>query len=318
MAVQDIEYTSAEHVLEEIHSFHVNGGSPLGRAAAHAFRLICEQETFADNAALIARCMEVSADMRNFKPTMAPVQNACQIIEDVLEAYRDAPMETLKAEVCKACSGIIRYSSDAMDKVAEYGAALIQNGDVIFMHGGSSTLTRIYCKAAEQGKNFTVICTEARPHCENRETLRILESIGMDAKYIADDAMYAFLPQADYVLLGADTICTDGSVANMMGTAMAARLAADLGKPVYIASDLFKTDIRTAGGYRPKLERRSGWGELLPKEEFGSFQHLEVINQVFDMTPARDIRALVCEYGVIPPTMVPHYWEKLEQSIRQG
>ena len=42
MRVKDIQFKNAEHVIEEIKSMNVKGGSPFGRAAAWAFRLACE------------------------------------------------------------------------------------------------------------------------------------------------------------------------------------------------------------------------------------------------------------------------------------
>ena len=48
--------------------------------------------------------------------------------------------------------------------------------------------------------------------------------------------------------------------------------------------------------YRVVLERRSAW-EILNKDDFDSLDGIDVVNQFFDITPASDIQAIICEYG---------------------
>ena len=41
--VKDIDFKSADHVIEEIRNMNVKGGSPFGRSAAWAFKfLMCQ------------------------------------------------------------------------------------------------------------------------------------------------------------------------------------------------------------------------------------------------------------------------------------
>ena len=58
MQVSDIEFKSADHVLQEIRDMNVKGGSPFGRAAAWAYRLACEQERFPSVEALLVRVLQ--------------------------------------------------------------------------------------------------------------------------------------------------------------------------------------------------------------------------------------------------------------------
>ena len=62
MRVKDIQFKNAEHVIEEIKSMNVKGGSPFGRAAAWAFRLACEQEEFQDTGQLETHGAHRTAD----------------------------------------------------------------------------------------------------------------------------------------------------------------------------------------------------------------------------------------------------------------
>lgn len=67
MRVKDIQFKNAEHVIEEIKSMNVKGGSPFGRAAAWAFRLACEQEEFQDTGQLQKRMEHIAQQMLDLK-----------------------------------------------------------------------------------------------------------------------------------------------------------------------------------------------------------------------------------------------------------
>ena len=114
--------------------------------------------------------------------------------------------------------------------------------------------------------------------------------------------------------MGADSLSADGSVANKMGTAQIAKLASFCRIPVFIASELYKLDLRTQFGYAVELERRSKW-ELVNKDDFKKMEKLEVINQFFDLTPANDIRAIITEFGFLHPAQLSIYWNELERKI---
>ena len=77
MEVKDIEFKSANHVIEEIRNMNVKGGSPFGRSAAWAFKLACEQEKLSTKKALIDRFDDLTEQMTSLKPTMATIQNTC-------------------------------------------------------------------------------------------------------------------------------------------------------------------------------------------------------------------------------------------------
>lgn len=317
MEVKDIEFKSADHVIEEIRNMNVKGGSPFGRAAAWAFKLVSEQETFSSKDSLINRYEDVAKQMIDLKPTMATIYNTWHIVKNTLRKIENVKdVEKVKKEVSHVCSNIIDYSFEAVSQVGEYGSNLVQENDIIMMHSYSSTLMEIFIKAAEKGKNFTVICTESRPLRESRVAIKILQKLNIKVIYITDASIYEFLPKADYVIMGADSICYDGSVANKMGTAMISKLACLCKKPVYIASELYKLDLRTLYGYKIKLERRSET-EIVSKGDFDSLDGIEVINQFFDLTPATDINSIICEYGIVSPAQIAGFWSKLEGKVME-
>lgn len=314
MSVSDIEFTSADHVIAEVRNMNVKGGSPFGRAAAWAYKLACEQEEIPTAAALEDRIRAIDRTLTELKPTMATIHNTGELVRRKLEMTAREPLEVRKRAVCALCDRIVDISLEAVETLGRYGAALIEDGETVLMHSYSSALMSVFEQAAAQGKRFRVISTESRPLRESRLAVRVLQGLRVPVTYITDAEIWEFLPEAQKIVMGADSIAWDGSVSNKMGTAMITQLAQLAKKPVYIASELYKLDTRTRFGYNIVLERRTSDEILLPGD-LDSLEGVNVINQFFDLTPANQIRGLITEYGVISPPMISVYWERLEQGL---
>jgi len=312
--VNDIEFVSTDHVLQEIQDMNVKGGSPFGRAAAWAYKLAVEKEKFNNYSEIESRFKVIRNKLHDLKPTMATINNTSLIIEKELDLNKEKSVNEISHIISAVADRIISYSFDSVKKVGDIGAAYIKGNDTILMHSYSSTLMEVFIRAAKQGKKFEVICTESRPLRESRNAVNILQELGIETKFISDASVYEFLHLADYILMGADSLSSDGSVANKMGTAQIAKLASFCKIPVFIASELYKLDLRTQFGYAVELERRSKW-ELVSKDDFKKMEKLEVINQFFDLTPANDIRAIITEFGFLHPSQLSIYWNELERKI---
>lgn len=78
--LQDIQFKSAQHVIDEVRNMNVKGGSPFGRAAAWAYSLACTQERFAGRADLTARFDDISSQLLALKPTMATIYNTKSLV----------------------------------------------------------------------------------------------------------------------------------------------------------------------------------------------------------------------------------------------
>ena len=317
MEVKDIEFKSANHVIEEIRNMNVKGGSPFGRSAAWAFKLACEQEKLSTKKALIDRFDDLTEQMTSLKPTLATIQNTCWLVKTMYSQISNKPIKEIKKRIIKLCEEIIQNSFDSVELVSEYGANHIHNGSMIMMHSYSSTLMGIFIKAAKQGKKFTVICTESRPLRESRLAVHYLQALKENVIYITDAELYEFMPKVDFIIAGADSLCCDGSVANKIGTAMIAKLASSCKKPMFIASELYKYDVRTKYGHEVVLERRTK-DEIVSKGDFDTYDNLEVINQFFDLTPAQDITAIISEYGFINSANIDFYWQQLVEKLMKN
>jgi methylthioribose-1-phosphate isomerase len=103
------------------------------------------------------------------------------------------------------------------------------------------------------------------------------------------------------VVTGADRIAANGDTANKIGTYGLALLAAAHDIPFYIAAPTSTFDLSIPDGDHIPIEQRD------PREITHGFgrqtapEGIKVYNPAFDVTPARLIKAIICEHGIIEP-----------------
>ena len=117
-----------------------------------------------------------------------------------------------------------------------------------------------------------VIVLESRPGGEGRLLARDLRKGGVTARFVPDTEGPCWVPGADQVLIGADTIYADGSVVHKVGTRPLALAAHRQGVPVVVVSGLSKAVAQRRSAHR------------LPP--------------LFDVTPARAITEYWTDHGV--------------------
>jgi ribose 1,5-bisphosphate isomerase len=103
----------------------------------------------------------------------------------------------------------------------------------------------------------------------------------------------------DAVVVGADTICSNGALINKIGTSQIALAAHEARVPFMVCAETFKFSPKTMYGELVEIEERDSnevakAGEVPPGTK--------ILNPVFDATPPEYIDAIVTEIGVVPPS----------------
>jgi methylthioribose-1-phosphate isomerase len=130
-----------------------------------------------------------------------------------------------------------------------------------------------------------------------------LHNRGIDVTLICDSMAAQVMREGriQAVVTGADRIAANGDTANKIGTYGVALLAAAHDIPFYVAAPTNTFDMSLSDGSQIPIEERSaseithGFGRQTAPEG------VKVYNPAFDVTPARLIKAIICERGVIDP-----------------
>jgi ribose 1,5-bisphosphate isomerase len=287
---------TAEDVAGRIRSMEIRGAAEIARRAAQA--LIEEVEAYAgdDLQELRTRTEDARDVLLASRPTAISLWNGVQyVFKDIASA---ATVEEYRQRVRENADRFIWRSRNALRIIGQLGANRIRDGDRVLTHCNSKAAIAVMAEAWAQGKRFEVFATESRPWRQGVLTANDLARLDIPVTLIIDSAVRYVMKDLDLVLVGADTIASNGALINKIGTSQVALVANEARVPFTVCAETFKFSPRTIYGELVKIEERDATevvkeGEVLPQ--------VKVFNPVFDATPPEYIDSIVTEVGVIPP-----------------
>ena len=198
-------------------------------------------------------------------------------------------------------------------KIAEIGARRIpfvenDNDYIIMTHCHSSVVTAILLEAKRQGKRFEVINTETQPRLQGRQTAQELLDAGIKVFHVVDSAMRWAVNhyEVSLILIGADSVTSEGTVLNKIGSRLLALVAHEEHVPFYVATPLLKYNPQTSFGVIEKIEMRET-SEIWENPPEG----IEILNPAFETVSRRYIDGLITEAGIFASSHVHTYFSKL-------
>jgi methylthioribose-1-phosphate isomerase len=196
--------------------------------------------------------------------------------------------------------------------MAALGLALVPARARILTHcntgslvtAGEGTAFGLVLAAYRSGQLRMLWIDETRPLLQgSRLTAWEAGRHGLPHRVLADSAAASLMAagQVDLVVVGADRIAADGSVANKVGTYGLAVLARHHQVPFVVVAPVSTVDFGTADGacivieQRPPQEVTELAGQPLAPAGSGAY------NPAFDVTPPELVTAIVTETMVIQP-----------------
>jgi methylthioribose-1-phosphate isomerase len=328
----EIACCDVETVWEAIKMLRVRGAPAIGVAAAYGVCVGLQTAVDGNEEAFFARLEQVSKYLAGSRPTAV---NLFWALDRMTRAAREMrgsrPPAQLLAELLAVARAIHEEDRQMCRAIGRHGAELLADGQGVLTHcnaGGLATsdygtaLAVIYA-AVESGKRVHVYADETRPLLQGaRLTAWELHQHGVPVTLICDSMAAVVMREkrVQAVVVGADRITANGDTANKIGTYGVALLAAAHGIPFYVAAPSSTFDLSLASGDQIPIEERDarevshGFGRQTAPEG------IEIYNPAFDVTPARLIRAIICERGVIEPVTRERIGEKLkaESGKRKG
>lgn len=306
----EIECRDVAAVCEAIKQLRVRGAPAIGIAAAYGMCLGAQAAL--DSPDFAARLKTAAAQLTSSRPTAVNLSWAVtRMLQLAARSENKSNCEVAAALLDEAHR--IREEDRAMCRaIGRHGARLFHDGQGVLTHcnaGGLATADfgtalAVIFAAHESGKRLHIYADETRPLLQGaRLTAWELMQHGIDATLICDSMAAQVMREGrvQAVIVGADRIAANGDTANKIGTYGVALLAAAHDIPFYVAAPTSTFDLSIASGEQIPIEQR-------PAEEithgFGrqtAPDGVSVYNPAFDMTPARLIRAIICERGVIEP-----------------
>ncbi|MFF5842068.1 S-methyl-5-thioribose-1-phosphate isomerase [Streptomyces massasporeus] len=330
--------TDASALVEAIRSLAVRGAPLLGIAGAYGVALAAMRGFDVDEAA---------AALAGARPTAVNLAVGVRRAHSAHEAAlaKGGDVRQAAAAALAAARQLHREDAEASGRMAQHGLALLDEllpggGHRVLTHcntgslvsGGEGTAFAVALAAHRTGRLRRLWVDETRPLLQGaRLTAYEAARSGMAYTLLTDNAAGSLFAagEVDAVLIGADRITADGSVANKVGSYPLAVLARYHHVPFIVVAPVTTVDLDTADGASIEVEQRPGHevtevtapqvpvvgteaGGGIPVAPLGT----QAYNPAFDVTPAELVTAIVTEEGVVSPVTAEALAEVCARSQR--
>ncbi|MFF5569050.1 S-methyl-5-thioribose-1-phosphate isomerase [Streptomyces sp. NPDC012623] len=315
--------TDVPALVVAIRTLAVRGAPLLGIAGAYGVALAAARGFDVEHAA---------EQLAGARPTAVNLGYGVRRARDAhrAAAARGGGPERAAAATLAEARKLHREDAEASTRMAAFGLTLLDEllpggGHRILTHcntgalvsGGEGTAFAVALSAHRAGRLRRLWVDETRPLLQGaRLTAYEAARNGMPYTLLTDNAAGSLLAsgEVDAVLIGADRIAADGSVANKVGSYPLAVLAKYHHVPFVVVAPTTTIDLATRDGAAIEVEQRPGQevteltapqvavagveaGGGMPVAPLGT----QAYNPAFDVTPPELVTAIVTEKGALSP-----------------
>ena len=309
---------AAKKIVNQIENKDVLGASKHVSMIVEACNITSQQSTAVNSKELIdlfSHSMQYFIQTRGTE-TIA-VRNAFDQINDGFDKLQDAPIQDTKKFIDQQCNQYIEDSKKAILRIAKFGGNLLSNYKSILVFDYSSTVVAILNWMSGVGYPINLVVPECRLVNGGRAVLEQVNTSDHKIHFIPDVGIGNSIKEVDAVLVGVETVFSDGSFTNTLGTNMITVLARANSVPVYAATELLKVDVNSISGSNRDLGHQNldtfsdYLGNLL------SHKKVSIRVPLVDLIPANNLDAYITECGIINPS-VAWIHAKKSVSMQQG
>jgi methylthioribose-1-phosphate isomerase len=305
-----------------ISSMQTRGAPLIGAVAAYGMCLASQEDTSDEG---------VEAAYRRLVATRPTAVNLKWALDEIVAAVRNRPRSERIAAAYARAAEICEEDIAINRGIGRHGLALIEDIAArkppgapvnVLTHCNAGWLAAVDLGPAtapiylahEKGVPLHVWVDETRPRNQGA-SLTAFELVhqGVPHAVIPDNTGGHLMQHGmvDLVITGADRVTAQGDVCNKIGTYLKALAAGDTGVPFYVAVPSPTIDFALIDGRDIPIEQRGGdeVATMTGRTGDGRIETVTVVpdgspvaNYAFDVTPARLVRGLITERGVLPAT----------------
>ena len=285
-------------LLDAIRRLAIRGAPLLGIAGGYGVALAAAR---GDDIAAAARALAT------VRPTAVNLARGVAGVQAAYDASGQDPAAALAA-----ARDLHTWEDTASARLAEHGLELVPQSARILTHcntgalacGGTGSAFAVALAAHRADRLAQLWVDETRPLLQGaRLTAWEAARYGMPHSVLPDAAAAALMAagQVDLVLVGADRVAADGSVANKVGTYGLAVACAHHGVPFVVVAPVSTIDPDTPDGAAIVVEQRAAEEVTVLRGVPLAPAGATAWNPAFDVTPPDLVTALVTDVGIARP-----------------
>ena len=324
-----VDCTSADMVALAIREMVVRGAPAIGVAAGYGIAIAALNFKGESKSKFMGHIKDSILMLSGTRPTAVNLFWALNRMEGVLDNNMDGHIDEIVKKLVEEARKIEEEDLGINYRIGANGLGVFKgkpgrikvlthcNAGALATSGYGTALAVIRALSGE-GKIEEVVVDETRPFLQGaRLTAWELYQEKIPFYIISDNMAGYFMSKGgvDAVIVGSDRIAANGDAANKIGTLGVSILAKYYSIPFYVAAPLSTIDINTETGDRIPIEQRNPreMREVLGKVIIPGY--MPVKNPSFDVTPAKNITAIITEEEVIYPPFKENI-ERIFSSIK--
>ena len=266
--------TDLAATVEELRKDREHGASWMARRTVEALLEVAEQP-FETVEALVDQLVGSARELAESRPRIGAIPGAAGRVLAAANGWRHLDLDDFRQLIREEGQAVLDGRTRAGASIAIHLSDQL-DGAVAATHSASATVREALLHTPPN----RVICTVSEPIGEGRAFAEGLRAEGLDVELVEDEAAPAALAGATILLIGADTVFSDGTLCNKVGTTALAEAAAGFGIPVVVAAEIVK---------------------LSPMDAADSPDPGPAERELFELTPPELLTFIVTEEGVFTP-----------------
>jgi ribose 1,5-bisphosphate isomerase len=307
---------SAQGLLNKVFSGEELGASRNIRRINDAFCAIADEWDGSSRLTLVSSLLQTGEHLIETRGRNTPaIANAVRLVlHGLTELDGDTPARVTEF-VTRRRDEYNARSIASVERIARYGANVLQESRTILAFDYSSTVLAILQKLAEQGRQARLIVPESRSLDGGRPIVAQATAYGHLVRFIPDMAFGHYMAETDAVLIGAETLFASGDCWNTIGSYPIALVAARYQVPVYVATELIKIDPLSFQGIRRAIRPYDYASLYNYPASFSDSSSVSVVAPELDNLPARYITSYITERGLLLPEHLRPVAQQFLESI---
>jgi len=319
-----IDVQTVEDVFDAIKKLKVRGAPAIGITAAYGLYVAMLNDNASTRDEFFLTLQKHIDYLSDARPTAVNLVWALHRMRDQLKATDETAPVSLKKTLLELAIDLHNDDAERCRAIGEHGREVIKKHASILTHcnagalatGGIGTALGVIYQAHEDDKGIEVFANETRPVLQGARLTAWELTQAKIPVHLVCDSMSASLMQhgkVDVIVVGADRIAADGSVANKIGTYSVAVLANFHKIPFYVAAPFSTFDMSITEGKNIPIENR-GFEEIrtIAGQPIAP-EDVDCWNPAFDITPPELITGIITEKGIV----YPPYRKNIEQFAKK-
>lgn len=299
-------------VVFAIKNMVVRGASAIGATAAYGIA----------QAYIQGKLEEAKEAIANARPTARDLRHAVEHMINFIQKNMEENGKVSSEEVLHEAENFANNTVENCKRIGNFGKKLLKDNAKIMTHCNAGwlasvdwgTVTSSIYMAKREGKNVFVYVSETRPRLQGaRLTAWELYNEKIDHVIICDNASAYYMHDVDIIIVGADRIARNGDIANKIGTLEKAIIAKEYGVPFYVASSTNSFDYNCKSGKDIPIEQRSEEEVKFVDNKLIANKSSKALNPAFDVTPAKYIKGIITEFGIVKPSEMKDLVRKVKR-----